>query len=243
MQHKKLYTLILVIFSLLMTSLTSCSIRQEIYIDADAAGNVSFDIEVEEFFKAVVEDFTVFIPEEERNVTEMNIDEIQKSINDSPYAQEADFTEIEPNHYIGTFQFGDAERFFNDVHDDLKLESLFTFTEGATTNSLRMYLDIDNYGELTELIPLLKDPSFSIFGPEENIGVSEADYLDMISYLLGEEGPGAIERSTISIFINTDSPIISHTNGIKHSPTQVEFSIPIIDFLLLAEPIDYSVTW
>ncbi len=209
----------------------------------NAAGEVEFDIEVEEFFTAVVEDFTVFIPEEERDVTDTNIQELQDSINESPYAHDAVFIETEKNHYIGTFKFDDAESFFNDVHDELKLESLFSFTTKGDQNTLTVYLDMDNYAELTELIPLLKDPSFSIFGPEENVGVSEEDYLDMISYLLGDEGPGAIDRSEISIIINTDSPIISQTNGIEHAEDQVEFAIPIIDFLLLAEPINYSVTW
>ncbi|MCF7933782.1 MAG: hypothetical protein K9M84_04840 [Spirochaetia bacterium] len=238
--HTLRYVMLLLLGSI---ALSSCTIEQEIFIDIDSSGSVYFDVTVEEFFNAVVEDFTVFLPEEESDVTDINMKELQDSINESPYASRAELFELEKNRYTGTFQFGNAEAFFNDVNDELKLESLFDFSTRGDLHTLRLYLDIDNYGELTELIPLLKDPSFSIFGPEENIGVSEADYLDMISYLLGEEGPGAIERSYISLIINTETPVVSVKNGTKLSARQVEFRIPIIDFLLLAEPVDYSVTW
>lgn len=234
---------LLAIIILATALLSSCTIKQEIYIDVDSSGAAYFDIVVEEFFTEVVEDFTVFVPEDEADVTDLNMKEIEQTVNDSPYASQAVFYEIEENHYTGTFQFPDAGSFFNDVQDELQLETLFTYTKGTNSNTLSLHLDIENYAELTELIPILKDPSFSIFGPEENIGVSEADYLDMISYLLGEEGPDAIGRSYISMIINTDASIISTVNGKVLSDNEVEFMIPMIDFLLLAEPIDYAVTW
>ncbi len=237
------HILLLFIVLAVLFFLPSCTIKQEIFINADASGNVEFDIQVEDFFTAVVEDFTVFIPEEESDITDLNIKDMQNSINSSPYTSHAVFYELEKNHYTGKFRFDDAENLFNDIHDEIHLESLFSFDTAGNQRTLSLYLDINNYEDLTELIPLLKDPTFAIFGPEENVGVSEADYLDMISYLLGEEGPGAIERSYISIIINTDSPIISHTNGTIKSDKQIEFRIPIIDFLLLSEPIHYSVTW
>lgn len=223
--------------------LTSCMIRQDIYINADSSGTVSFDIEIEEFFTQVIEDFTVFVPEDESDITQLNIEQTQKALDESPYTSDAFINEIEENHWTGVFSFGSASELFNDVNDELALESLFDYSTENGVNSLKLYLDISTYPQLTELIPMLKDPSFSIFGPEENIGVSEEDYLDMISYLLGDEGPGAIERSYISIVIATDRPIKASTGGRRLSKTQIEFTIPIIDFLLLAEPIDYSVSW
>jgi hypothetical protein len=233
----------LIIFLSSLALLSSCTVKQEVYIEADSSGAVHFDIEVEEFFNEVVEDFKVFEDEENADVTQTNIDEIQDSLNKSPYTRYAVLEEIEENHYVGTFQFVDASLFFNDVEDELNLEDLFQFTKTDESTTLDFYLDINNYPKLTELVPLLKDPSFSIFGPEENIGVSQADYLDMISYLLGEEGPDAVMRSYISLVMNTNSPIISHEGGDIITDTQIRFNIPMIDFLLLAEPVSYSVTW
>lgn len=233
----------LIIFLSFLALLSSCTVEQEVYIEADSSGAVHFDIQVEEFFNEVVEDFKVFEDEENADVTRTNIEEIQDSLNKSPYTRYAVLEEIVTNRYVGTFQFVDASLFFNDVEDDLNLEDLFKFTKTAASTSLEFCLDIDNYPKLTELVPLLKDPSFSIFGPEENIGVSQADYLDMISYLLGEEGPDAVMRSYISLVMNTDSPIVSHEGGELITDTQIRFNIPMIDFLLLAEPVSYSVTW
>ncbi|MGM0431439.1 MAG: hypothetical protein ACQEQU_01860 [Spirochaetota bacterium] len=234
---------LLIFVALALAALSSCTIRQEIYIEADDSGAVEIDVTVEEFFNEVVEDFTVFAEDEDSDITEMNIEEVQNSLNESPYTRYADIVEIEENHYIGTFQFIDAERFFNDFDDELKLESLFTFEKEEDTTTLSMYLDLETYGELTELIPLLKDESFATFGPEENEGVSQEDYLDMISYLLGEEGPDAVMRSEITLIINTNTPIKDHEGGEVIEENRIRFTLPMIDFLLLAEPVSYSVTW
>lgn len=234
---------LLIYVAFALAALSSCAIRQEIYIEADDSGAVEIDVTVEEFFNEVVEDFNVFAEEEDPDVTEVNIDSVQDSLNESPYTRYADIVEVEENHYIGTFQFVDAERFFNDFEDELKLESLFTFEKDEDSTTLSMHLDLETYDDLTELVPLLKDPSFATFGPEENQGVSQEDYLDMISYLLGEEGPDAVMRSEITLIMNTNSPIKDHEGGELIGEKQIRFTLPMIDFLLLAEPVSYSVTW
>jgi hypothetical protein len=65
----------------------------------------------------------------------------------------------------------------------------------------------------------------------------------MISFMLGEEGPPAIEKSTITLRIATPKPITSFINGKKVGSNLYEFNFPLIDFLLLAEPITFSVSW
>jgi len=76
-----------------------------------------------------------------------------------------------------------------------------------------------------------------------NQGLSEADYLEMISFMLGEEGPPAIEQSVITLQVKTPTSITGFSNGRKISDTLYEFSFPLIDFLLLEDPITFSVSW
>ncbi|MDY0243764.1 MAG: hypothetical protein RBQ89_02995, partial [Sphaerochaeta sp.] len=110
-------------------------------------------------------------------------------------------------------------------------------------NSMTFFLSMDNYEQLVPVIPFLADENFEAFGPVYNQGLNEADYLEMISFMLGEEGPPAIERSVITLRVNTPKEITSFSNGRKVSASVYEFSFPLIDFLLLAEPITFTVRW
>jgi len=47
----------------------------------------------------------------------------------------------------------------------------------------------------------------------------------------------------ITLRVNTPKEITSFSNGRKVSASVYEFSFPLIDFLLLAEPITFTVRW
>jgi hypothetical protein len=237
--------LLLAAAAAVMTAASSCTIRQELVVHVDESGNAAFEIEVEDYFMEVVRDFQVFA-EEETDVTQDNLDELAAELNTSEYTSDALFIKHNDNFYTGTFNFTDLEEFFKalrEEEDEQELLSVFSYEKRGFVQNLTIYIDIENYYQLKEIIPLLEDPEFAMFGPEENIGVSEVDYLDMISFALGEEGPPSLRRSYIEIVIVTDYPIISQRGGQLRSPTEVVFNIPMIDFLLLADPIEFRVTW
>ena len=110
-------------------------------------------------------------------------------------------------------------------------------------NSIDFYLDINNYPELKAMIPFLSDPNFEVYGPEYNQGMSEADYLDMIFYLLGEEAPDAIRNSTIEINFALPGTITESSGVTVTGDNTCTYSFPLIDFLLLNEPMSFSITW
>jgi hypothetical protein len=47
----------------------------------------------------------------------------------------------------------------------------------------------------------------------------------------------------ISLRLTTPSSIKSQNGGIRESSNSIRFDIPLIEFLLLAEPIEFSATW
>ena len=65
----------------------------------------------------------------------------------------------------------------------------------------------------------------------------------MISFLLGEEGVEALEKSFVSIDIRTPGDITGTKGAMKIGSRRAVFSFPIIDFLLLNEPLTFSVEW
>jgi hypothetical protein len=242
--HKYWAVSIKIFLAIALTAATaSCTIKQQITVHVDESGDAQFEILIEDYFIEVVKDFQVFA-EEETDVTQDNLDELAVDLNKSNYTSDALFEKVDDNFYRGSFNFSDLEEFFNELkeEDDENL-SVFTYTKRGFVQSLTIYIDIDNYYQLKKLVPMLEDPEFSMFGPEENIGVSEVDYIDMIGFALGDEGPPSLRRSFIEVIIVTDHPIITQKGGTLLSPNEISFNIPMLDFLLLAEPIVKTVTW
>ena len=97
---------------------------------------------------------------------------------------------------------------------------------------------MENYAQLTKIIPFLADPNFEVYGPLYNNDLTEEEYLEMVSFILGEQCPESIGNSKISIQVMAPKAIVSHNGKLRNSKT-VEFSFPLIDFLLLHESIDF----
>ncbi|MCF7943043.1 MAG: hypothetical protein K9L21_01260 [Spirochaetia bacterium] len=241
-----LHRILLIFFSAaVLTAASSCTVKQELVVHVDESGNASFEIAIEDYFIEVVKDFQVFA-EEDTDVTQDNLDELAVDLNTSEYTSDAIFNKVSDNFYTGSFNFSDLEEFFNELREEEEKNetiSVFTYEKRGFVQNLNIYIDIENYYQLKKLVPLLEDPEFAMFGPEENIGVSEEDYIDMISFALGDEGPPSLLRSFIEVVIITDHPIISQKGGRLRAPNEIVFNIPMLDFLLLAEPIRKTVTW
>ena len=99
-------------------------------------------------------------------------------------------------------------------------------------------INMDNYEQLTKMIPFLADPNFEVYGPLYNNDLTEDEYLEMVSFILGEQCPESIGNSSIKIQVVAPKAITAHNGKARNSKT-VEFSFPLIDFLLLHHSIDF----
>ena len=102
---------------------------------------------------------------------------------------------------------------------------------------------MDNYSELKSVIPFLSDKNFEVYGPEYSNGMTEEEYMDMISFLLGPDSPTALSDSLVTIEITTPGTITEIKGVMKSGPKKAVYSFPIIDFLLLNEPLSFSIKW
>jgi len=229
--------LVAVLASLLL--LGSCTITENISFKQTGYHISAFDFTVEDFFLAVLKDFSEFAPED-KDISQMDkaIGDFEQALQYSPTTKNVELHKLDEHSYEGVFEFSDLQRLVTDLGAG-ENQSLLDISE----HSLTFFLSLDNYEQLVPVIPFLADKNFEAFGPVYNQGLSAADYLEMISFMLGEEGPPAIERSVITLRVNTPKEITSFSNGRKVSPRVYEFSFPLIDFLLLAEPITFTVRW
>ena len=111
-------------------------------------------------------------------------------------------------------------------------------TEKNGKTHVEISINMGNYEQLTKMIPFLADPNFEVYGPLYNNDLTEEEYLEMVSFILGEQCPDSIAASSIKIQVVAPKAISDHNGKLRNSKT-VEFSFPLIDFLLLHHSIDF----
>lgn len=230
---KKLLILILFIAFIF----TSCTVTESLMISSSQTGSSSSYIKVDDFFIEVLEDFGEFLPSSDQSIMDEAMAGFASQLKSSSAANGVKFMNLGDNEYVLDFAYTDM----NKMMRDLGAEGNTLIRE--TPNSFAFYVDINNFEELTKIVPFLADPNFEVYGPLYNQGMTEEEYLDMIYYLLGEEGPDAIKNGHVTINIEVPGSIKTISGATQISDNRAEFKFPIIDFLLLNTPIEFSIGW
>lgn len=234
---KSKYILVATLATIL--SLSSCSVTQDLTINKNNGGTSSSTIYVEQFFVNVLEDFSDFSSgDNDKPIMDLSVEALKDQLNKTSTTSNVSLEKTGENSYIVNYDYSSLKTLLTDL-GAAKDQSVLQLEN----NKLNFYLDINNYDELTKSIPFLADPNFEPFGPKYNEGLSSDDYLEMISFMLGEEGPDAITNSLITLRFTTPSPIKSFKGGKKISNNLFEYSFPLIDFLLLNKPLSFELNW
>jgi hypothetical protein len=128
------------------------------------------------------------------------------------------------------------------IQDSLKSSGALVYTEAGGKKTVKLHLDRTNYTQLAALFPLFKDPTFSSFMPQVNDTITDEDYLQMIQFSIGDDGPALLKKSFITLTIDPEGDILSQVGGTV-SGGAVTFRIPLLRLLVLDKPLDYSVTF
>ena len=217
--------------------LSACTVTENIAIDGSGSVTSGSEIHVEQFFVDVLTDFAQFLPEDDASIMDSAIESFGSDLSTRDAVLYASTEKTGENEYLIDFSIEGIDDFIKGF--GIEEQSLMKLTD----NSFSFHLDMENYAELKEIVPFLADPNFEVYGPEYNQGMSEADYLEMISFLLGEDGPGAIENGLVTIRISVPGSITTAENAEIIDASTAEFSFPIISFLLLNDPISFSIGW
>jgi hypothetical protein len=127
-------------------------------------------------------------------------------------------------------------------NDTLKSAGAIVYSESAGQKTVKLHLDRSNYTQLSSLFPLLKDPVLAGLGPQVNDTISDDDYLSMIKFTIGDDGPTLVKKSFITLTIAPEGAIVSQTGGTVTGGAVV-FRIPLLRLLVLDKPLDFSVTF
>ena len=225
--------------------LSSCVVTENLSLDGEitksskVSGKSHVDISVDDFFVGVMEDLSNWTDKGNNDpVIDVAIHDFEHNVKASRGTSGVVFTEIADNTYTGDFSFSDFSTLLADLSNGHADQSIVTIKKTDARTRVEININMDNYEELTQIIPFLADPNFEVYGPLYNNDLTEEEYLEMVSFILREQCPESIGKSKITIAVSAPKAIVSHNGKLRDSRT-VEFSFPLIDFLLLHEPIDF----
>ena len=230
---------LLFILSLVLLLTVSCTVTQSFKLEKGDSGSSYSDIKVDQFFLDVLEDFSDFTPSGNYSI----MDEAMLNFTDRLSASSASSsvmlrTDGNSKRYIITLDYSSLLKLVSDLNGG-KSNTLLSVSD----KKMALNLTMDNYEELESVIPFLSDPNFEVYGPRYSNGMTEDEYMDMISFLLGEEGPEALKKSYVSVEIETPGDISAIKGAMKTGIRKAVYSFPVIDFLLLNKPLSFSIEW
>ncbi len=227
----------------LLFILASCVVQNKAIIQSNGAGTVEFDIKLEDyFFDAILEMSDLASGNEALPEGEIfNVPQIEGDFRDNPAITVRTLETPKPWILRGEFTFDDIEAVF-EQEKELQTAKIVQFSQKGNTKTISVYVDQQNFSQVSTLFPLLDDPFFSMFGPVENAEVSREEYIEMIEFAFGEEGAKGVLNSTITLIVRVEGTIVSQSGG-KVEGNNVIFTIPLLQALRLDKPLDYTIVF
>ena len=220
----------------------SCTVRQEVTLRADGSGVARVDVEVKEFFASYLMDLAEFTGTEvDREVGLFDPQELREAIGAKDGVEVLEVERVSPVHLRMLIGFDSIEELMSS-EQMLSETGILTLHRSGQRWEFRLHFDKQNFTQISALFPMVDQTLLQMFGPQEDFSISENEYLEMMSFALGEQGPPAIKESVIEAEVLVPGRIIAQSGG-ELEGSRVKFAIPLIKILLLEEPLDYSITY
>ncbi len=230
--------------AVLLLLLASCGIRQEAWLGKDGSGSVRFRIELQPFFVEYIRDMAEVSGENSAIQAGriFEVEKIRQGLEARPGVKVTRLATPKPEVLEGEFTFQDVEAVFRG-EKQLAQAGVISFARKGAAKTLRLHLDRGNFDQVAALTPVLQNPVFASLGPQENEGVSEQDYLDMMEFAMGEQAPAGIRGSAVELKVSVQGKVLSTAGGQRQKDGSVLFRVPLIRVLLLDQPLDYSIVF
>jgi hypothetical protein len=229
------------VFLAVIFTLFSCSSRQT--IDVAENGDISCDmnIKITKMFASYVDDLSEAVGIRNTN-SYFDVDQIRKSF--ASYRNVTLERISTPTKYDLNMRF----TIKNDARGIAEAtDGILTLSESSGTKKLKFLLDLDKYKVISKKFLIEENPILSRLAPFPDNPFTEEEYLDTADYVFSEYSKDVIsiiKNSFVDIEINVKGRIISAKGGrIAPAGNRVTFSIPVIKFLTLYEPISLEVEY
>ncbi len=236
----------LAVLTVLSAVLTSCSVYQEIQLDSSGSGQMTGRVLLDDFYLATLRDLTDLSSPAENGRSPMEPDSIAGELRKNPLFLNVLVTAAGPGLYQGGLEFHDIEELFHTPEG--VSGSVAAFQKGSGSSTLTIRINRENFQELFRLFPVLQDPGFQYFLPEESI--TRQEYKEMLLFLFEDSFQGSeeeletrIEMSSLNLIIVTSGSILSQQGGTLEGEKRWKVEVPLLDLLLHEKELYYSVTF
>lgn len=220
---------------------SSCTVNQTLDIAADGSGTLATHAEVapllHDYLASLAEagggglkDGRVFDP-----------DAVRKSFQSRPGIIVQEVAAPTPSSLDLELAF-DSLSFALQRQEALSITGVASLSDDENATTLWLRFDRSTWNALAALVPPLQNPIMQQLGPQGTGAVTEADYLSMISFSIGEAAPALLRKSFITLTVRPEGEILSQSGGTKNADSVV-FRIPVLRLLVLDRPLQYSVTY
>lgn len=234
--------LLLAAFSIMI--LAGCSASQSLVIRSDGSGTMVLHIEV----SRLLHDYVVSLGEASGAASPapggaiFDLAAIRKGFEAQPGVTVESLSSASSSVLDARLSFSSLSDVFA-RNAGLGTSQALVLSEAGGMKTLKIHLDRSNYRQVAAMFPLLESPVLQSLGPQVNEKISSDDYLEMIRFAIGEDGPALlVKKSFIVITVQPEGEILSQSGGTLGAGSVV-FRIPLLRLLVLDSPLDFSVTF
>lgn len=230
---------IIVLFIVLIIS-SSCTIKQDIYLNKDGSGSASVNIEVMDGFY----DYLVTFGEDandlgyESDSSIFNTEAIREKISGLNGVNVTKISAPTDKTLIIEFSFNNIDTILEASKDP----KLLSFISSGNLKVFRFFLNADTYYQIIPLVPVTDSPLYEALGPQPEYPISEQEYLDLVEFTIGEDGPDMVKDSYVTSNFSVNGNVSSQDGG-RISGKKVIFEMPLLKFLLLLDTTEYKISF
>ena len=225
----------LVIGTVALWGLFSCSVQNKIVLEAEGRGSMALSLELPSYMLDSIDIMAASIPAGEELLEPEHIaKELKRTENVSNVRVES----TTKGKYNIAFHF---ENFAEDISDN----DFFAWSKDPSGNTrLSITINRQTYQALERRFPAVRDNALlQLYGPAGTQDMKRSDYLDMIEYSFGSEARRDLPKFEAVISVQVPGKVISQTGGRKQSANTVEFRLRLLDFALLKQEKRYNVVY
>jgi hypothetical protein len=226
----------------LLILLTGCSATHTVVLKGDGSGTMTVHIEVSRLLRDYIAELSQVSGESRDPAgTIFDLEAVRKGFEAQPGITVQSIASQNPSSLDVQIAFASLSRLF-EGQLGLNSANAFSFTESNGLETLKIHLDRSNYHQIATFFPMLESPTLQALGPQVDQKTTEDDYLEMVRFSLGDDGPAQVRQSSIVIVVQPEGEIVSQSGGTVKAETVV-FRVPLLGLLLLAAPLDYSLSF
>lgn len=230
--------------------LAGCSVDQEIAVQVNGAGEAAVRVELQpvfvDYLLALAEVAADELPDDPGEL--FDVAEVEAAIAGWPGVEAAQIATPSAEQLEMRLIFADLQEAFSpaepgpEAGPEAGAAPLISLT-GDERRTLSVHLDGANYHQLTTLFPILEHPLVISLGPQPDLEVTDDEYLEMMQFVLGDDGPPAILDSEVTVRVRVEGRVVEQHGGELQADGSVLIRIPLLRILVLDQPLDYRIVF